>query len=184
MEQGNRSKGYTLVELLISLAVVISLSSLLLPSLTSTNTRHAVNLKIWEIKRHLEYARNLAITHNRQISLCIATQDFQCVRDKGSRLLVFDDKDNNRRWTTEEALYRDTNLGDAAIKLSASWRSSVVRFQNHGGSKESGNFKVCIPTLDQFARQVIFFRSGRIRQSKDSDRDGYDDRSGLPLLCN
>ena len=61
MEQGNRSKGYTLVELLISLAVVISLSSLLLPSLTSTNTRHAVNLKIWEIKRHLEDARSLLI---------------------------------------------------------------------------------------------------------------------------
>lgn len=184
MEQRNHSSGYTLVELIVSLAVLLCLSSLLWPSLTGINTRRAVNLKTWEIKRHLEYARNIAITHDKEITLCSATVDHRCVREQGSRLLVFDDTDNNRQWTAEEALYRDTQLGDALLSLSASWRSSVVRFQNAGGSKESGNFQVCMRGVEHFGRQVIFFRSGRIRLSRDSDRDGYDDRSSLPILCN
>lgn len=184
MEHRNHSGGFTLVELIISLAVLLCLSSLLLPSLTGINTRRAVSLKAWEVKRYLEYARNIAITHNKEITLCTATVDYRCVREQGSRLLVFDDTDNNRQWTAEEALYRDTQLGDALLSLSASWRSSVVRFQNAGGSKESGNFQVCMRGVEHFGRQVIFFRSGRIRLSRDSDRDGYDDKSSSPILCN
>lgn len=184
MEHRNHAGGYTLVELIVCLAVLLCLSSLLLPSLTGINTRREVNLKAWEIKRHLEYARNIAITHDREITLCTATVDYRCVSTHGSRLLVFDDTDNNRQWTAEEALYRDTQLGDALLSLSASWRSSVVRFQNTGGSKESGNFQTCMPGVEQFGRQVIFFRSGRIRLSRDSDRDGFDDRSSSPILCN
>ena len=72
MEQRNHSSGYTLVELIVSLAVLLCLSSLLWPSLTGINTRRAVNLKTWEIKRHLEYARNIAITHDKEITLCLS----------------------------------------------------------------------------------------------------------------
>jgi len=184
MKHEKNSGGYTLVELFVSVAVLLCFTSLVLPSLSGVNTRRTVTLKTWEIKRHLEYTRSIAITRNKEITLCIATLDYRCVRKQGSRLLVFEDTDNNRRWTSEEVLYRDTKLGKATVELSASFGSSIIHFKGNGESKHSGNFKVCEPGIEPFARQVIFFRSGRVRLSGNSDMDGYDNRSSSPILCN
>lgn len=176
--------GYTLVELFVSLTVLLCLFSLLMPSLSAVKTKQAVTLKTWEIKRTLEYARSLAVTQNKTVSVCTAMDNYRCVKRYGSRLLIFNDRDKNSQWTKDESLYRDAILGNARVRLSASWGSSVVRFKNSGESIESGNFLVCMPSPENFGRQVIFYHSGRVRLSKDSDKDGYDDRSRLPILCN
>lgn len=176
--------GFTLVELLVSLTVLVSLFSLLSPSLSTFKTRYAITLKTWEIKRTLEYARSLAVTQNKTVSVCTALDNYRCVKRLGSKLLIFNDRDKNFQWSTDESLYRDTNLANATVRLSASWGSSVVRFKNSGESIESGNFLICMPSPEDFGRQVIFYHSGRVRLSKDSDKDGYDDKSGLPILCN
>ena len=174
--------GYSLVELLVSVTIFLCLSSLVIPSFSSINNRRAVSLKVWEIKRTLEYARSLAVTQNKFITVCVATEDYRCVKQHGSRLLVFDDQYTDYQWVPEEPLYRDVKLGNAAVKLSVSGRS-YVRFDGSGASRGSGNFLVCIPGAEGFGRQVIFFYSGRIRLSKDSNRDGYDDKSGSSILC-
>lgn len=174
--------GYSLVELLVSVTIFLCLSSLVIPSFSSINNRRAVSLKVWEIKRTLEYARSLAATQNKFITVCVATEDYRCVKQHGSRLLVFDDQYTDYQWVPKEPLYRDVKLGNAAVKLSVSGRS-YVRFDGSGASLGSGNFLVCIPGAEGFGRQVIFFYSGRIRLSKDSNRDGYDDKSGSSILC-
>ena len=184
MEQSKHFGGYTLVELFVSLAVFLCLSYLLLPYLSGTNTRRAVNLKTWEIKRYLEYARNLAVTRNKTVTVCIASDNFLCRREGGSKLLVFDDRDENFQWSTDESLYQNVYVGDVSVLLSASRGSSAVRYKNSGESKESGNFQVCIPGLEKFGRQVIFFYSGRIRLSHDINRDGFDEKRGSPIMCN
>jgi hypothetical protein len=42
---------------------------------------------------------------------------------------------------------------------------------------------ICNPLKSDFARQVIVFRSGRIRFSIDKNTDGYDERLGKPIDC-
>lgn len=182
MRSHKHDEGYSLIELLVSLTIIVCLMSLLFPSLSSVNNRRAVSLKVWEIKRTLEYARSLAVTQNRLITVCITTEDYRCIKENGSRLLVFDDQNIDYQWTPGEPIYRDINLAKAQVKLSASGRS-YVRFDSSGASRGSGNFLVCIPGAGDFGRQVIFFYSGRIRLSKDNNRDGYDDRSGSPVIC-
>lgn len=175
-------EGYTLVELLVGLTIFLCLFSALFPSLSAVNNRRAVSLKVWEIKRSLEYARSLAVTQNNLITVCVATEDYRCTKQNGSRLLVFDDQTVDYEWILGEPLYRDINLLNAQVLLSASGRS-YVRFDGSGASRGSGNFLVCIPGATDFGRQVIFFYSGRIRLSNDSNRDGYDDKSGSAIIC-
>jgi type IV fimbrial biogenesis protein FimT len=183
MRQKSHFGGFTLVELLISLSILMSLSFLLLPSLTGVNARYVVSLKAWEIKRNLEYTRSMAITRNAILTLCTARDNFQCVREGGSKLLIFDDADHNYRWTPDESLYRDTRFANVRVNFSASGRSPGLRFKNTGHATGSGNFHICMTHGDDFGRQVIFYYSGRVRLSADSDKDGYDDRSRLPILC-
>jgi len=174
--------GFTFVELLVSLIVLSLLSALAFPSYSGYKARRSVSLKAWEIKRSLELGRSIAVTQNTQIKVCTATVWHQCVKRFGERLLVFEDLNGDRRWTDNESLYKDVTLGDFAVKLSASGRA-YVRFKGSGESLESGNFLVCSARAEDFGRQVIIFRTGRIRLSKDRDQDGYDDSSGQQIVC-
>lgn len=176
------SKGYSLLEVLVSLSILLWLSSLLVPSYAELKARRSVSLKVWEIKRSMEYARNLAITHNRTMLLCAATETYQCVQRSGSRLVVFEDQNEDYQWSADEPLYRDIDTGDALIELSAS-SHAYVKFLSSGRIGRLGNFQICTPSAGDFGRQVIFFRSGRIRLSKDSNQDGYDEKDGSPIRC-
>jgi hypothetical protein len=59
-----------------------------------------------------------------------------------------------------------------------------VRFKMTGESKESGNFQVCSSVPDMtHGRQVIIYRSGRIRLSVDTNNDGYHESASGVIQC-
>ena len=174
--------GFTFVELLVGLVILSLLLSLAFPSYSAYKARRSVSLKAWEIKRLLEFGRSVAVTQNTQIKICTSTVTYQCVKEFGRRLLVFEDLDHNHRWAVDEPIYRNVDLGDFQIKLSAS-RRAYIRFKGSGESLESGNFLICSARADDFGRQVIIFRTGRIRLSRDRDHNGYDDRLGYQIVC-
>lgn len=175
--------GYSLLEVLISLSLLLFLSFLLVPSFTELKARRVVSLKVWEIKRTMEYARSLAITQNTAMLLCTATETYQCVQRNGSRLVVFNDQNEDYQWSADEPLYRDVDLGDALIELSISGGRAYMKLSSSGRIGGSGNFQICMPGAGDFGRQVIFYYSGRIRLSKDSNGDGYDEKSGSSIRC-
>ena len=53
--------GFTLVELMIVLLVFSSLSMVAVPSFVEFQERQATSIKALEVKRMLEFARNIAI---------------------------------------------------------------------------------------------------------------------------
>ncbi len=182
MQSLKNNLGYTLTELLVGLVIMSLLIGVLMPSYTGFKARRAIGIKAWDIKRSLELARSIAVTQHIQTKVCTTDADFHCVKSHGSRLLVFVDDDKDHRWTVGEPIYRDTEIGDFDIALSASQRA-YIRFKGSGESMESGNFLICSEHAGDFGRQVIVFRTGRIRLSKDSNKDGYDDRSGRKIRC-
>ena len=72
--------GFTLVELMIALLVFSSLSMVAVPSFVEFQERQATSIKALEVKRMLEFARNIAITKNKEIKVCLATSDYRCTR--------------------------------------------------------------------------------------------------------
>jgi Tfp pilus assembly protein FimT len=169
--------GYSLAELLVALVVMSFLATLLMPSYSGFKTRRAISYKVWEIKRSLEFARSIAVTRHMQIKACMSDVNYRCVKRFGTRLVVFFDRNKDHQWTPDESIFRDTEIGEFDIKLSASGRA-YVRYKRSGESLESGNFLVCSADAGDFGRKVIFFYSGRIRLSKDADKDGCDVTSG------
>jgi type IV fimbrial biogenesis protein FimT len=175
--------GFTFIELLVSLTILAVLLSLATPSFQRSITRSAIKTQAWEIRRALELARGLALTQQQIWKVCIANSAAQCVKQYGERLLVFRDSDNNYRVDDSDLLYRDHRLSDLDIKLSASGRRAV-RYKPNGEAMDSGNFLVCgNREITDFGRQAIIFRSGRVRLTRDSDNDGYDEKGAQKIQC-
>lgn len=176
--------GFTLIELMVVLLIFSSLSMVAVPSFLQFQQRQATSIKAIKVKRMLEFARNIAITKNKEVKVCLVTSDYRCTKENGNRLLLFHDQNNNHQWNEEDQKYRDISVGSLALKLSVSGGRRYIRFKPTGESKESGNIQVCDKKADNdYGRQVIVFRSGQIRISKDNDLDGYDDKSGLSIFC-
>jgi len=166
----------------VTLMIFSCLSLLVIPSYFGYQSRQNVSLKAWEIKRALELARSIAVEKNTQIKACPSHLNYACMAELGDRFLVFEDSNSNHQWDKDESIYKDIRVEDFTIKISAAGRP-FFRFKSTGESMESGNILVCNLLKTDFAKQVIVFRSGRIRMSKDTNLDGYDEKSGRSISC-
>ena len=174
--------GFSITELLVVMMIFCCLSLMIIPSYFDYHNRHNVGLKAWEIKRSLELARSIAVAKYIQVKACLADENYACVSQLGKRFLVFEDVNADHQWSADEVVYKDISIDDFKIKLSGAGRP-FFRFKPTGESMESGNVMICNPLKSDFARQVIVFRSGRIRFSIDKNTDGYDERLGKPIDC-
>lgn len=177
------SSAFTLIELLVSLGIISILMALAAPSFQRLAARTAIKNQAWEIRRSLELARSLAVSQKSIWKVCTANLSFSCVKEKGQRLLVFADSNNDNQFNGKDVLHRDHKIPDLNIKLSASGRLAV-RFKPNGEAMDSGNFLICGQNqITDFGRQTIIFRSGRVRLSKDTNNDGYDNRGQKRIIC-
>ena len=78
---------------------------------------------------------------------------------------------------------KTSSIEEVKINLSASNRAYII-FKITVESMESGNFEVCDSDSNFIkGRQVIIYRSGRIRLSKDTNQDGYHKSSSGVIKC-
>ena len=179
----NSDKGFTLAELLVSIAILAVLATLAIPSFNNLLDRQAISQQAWEVRRALELARGLAVAEQQVWKVCMADLNLQCVKQQGQRLLVFRDSNNDHLVNGQDKLQLNLQIQSRNIRLSASGRS-YIRFKGSGEALDSGNFLFCgNDKSSQYGRQTIVFRSGRVRLSTDTDGDSYDDVGGKKISC-
>ncbi len=184
MNRYANARAFTLLELIITLAIAAILLVIATPSFTSFAQKRTVSQKTIQVRGALELARGLAISQRQIWTVCTVNALNACVKEEGVRLLVFRDNNLDNSFSPGESLHQDIDLNAAQIELSASFGRSYIRFSEKGEAMESGNYEVCSQNQSfAYGRQVIIFRSGRVRLSSDSDGDGYDDNGGVKIEC-
>ncbi len=175
---------FTLLELIVALAIAAILLVIATPSFTNFAQKRTVSQKTVQLRSALELARGLAISQQQIWTVCSVNTLNACVKQDGVRLVVFRDNNLDNSLSVGESLQQDIDLNAVQLELAASFGRSFIRFSAKGEAMESGNYQVC--SEDQnfaYGRRVIIFRSGRIRLSSDSDGDGYDDNGGVKIEC-
>ncbi|MDX1654550.1 MAG: GspH/FimT family pseudopilin [Candidatus Competibacteraceae bacterium] len=169
--------GFTLIEMMVTLAVAVIVVTLVIPSFTRLlHNNQARNLG-FELQSTLNMARSEAIKRNRQVTVCAKQADaIQCDNSAGGQgewqdgWLVFLDDDDDNVYDAGEELLRlrealemgsiQSNSADTDVDFRAS--GSVLPFDNR-------TYRICL--TDNQKHGIILASSGRARHINADDPD-------------
>ena len=164
-----KSRGYTLIELLIVLAVSSILALNVFPNLSSLLSQERSTILVNNLASALAYARSEAILKQTTILTCQSNNGSECNRSGNwhNGWIIFIDKNQNKQREPEETLlrvYAAVNNGTQATFNGASRVDHYLKYKPTGHAFPNGSFLICNPNIG-VGKALIMYRSGRLRLS-------------------
>lgn len=157
-----RHRGYTLIEVLIALAVFATLGALALPGLREwrQNAQQASRTTAFVVSAQL--ARGEALRRASPVTLCASADGFRCGKDYARGWIVFEDEDDDGDHQPSEPL-----LDAYRVPAEGEVRSTRPRYvwRAYGRRSTNGTVTFCSPTEASRSRAVIVSYTGRPRTS-------------------
>ncbi|WP_017443594.1 GspH/FimT family protein [Gayadomonas joobiniege] len=173
--------GFTLLELLITLALMTIGLTIGVPSLLEILVEHRVNNAIIQLNQSIILARTLAIQKEESIIICPLTASGRCETNWKQGYSIFIDKNDDRKYQEkiDTLISRSQHINNKDRLTYSGGR--MLKFNPLGHlSGRAGTFRYC-PLADSesvYARAIVVSLSGRPRQSADIDGDGKDELAG------
>lgn len=184
----HHKQGFTLVELIVAIAVVAILSTIALPSMSEFLIKMRVDNQITEMQRLLLTARNVAINTGKNTTVCPLSSGV-CTTNWQNEVSVFTNDANTLANSNSFA------ANDELVKVREPIRSGdqlqfahVSVIYSPSGQLVAptvvGSFKYCPENNANKSRGIDLSISGRSYISADIDDDGKDeDRGGDEITC-
>ncbi len=173
-----QNHGWTLIELLIVLAIITTLTVLSLPQ-TDYSSRVSIQQQLQRLSDGIQLAKSEAILLGRPVRLCgLSTSTASQCTDSWATGFMIEVEESvifQHRWTLKGQL---TWQGFGSRTYLAIDERGMLRYQN-------GSFTYCAADLDiTKAQQLIVNAAGRTRLAIDSNQDGIRETSnGNPIVC-
>lgn len=184
----NRPSGFTLIEMLVTLAIAAILMGSMFPSLNAMLERSRATSSINWIVSAVNFTRHAAIVHRNTMTICAPKIGDRCGGNWHRGLIVFSDRNKNARMDGNDKIVARINPpGDhGTLKWRAFRNRQYLQMTQMGYTNfQNGNFVYCPHNQDRrFARQLIINVQGRTRLVHKKDSDGIPiDRKGHQLRC-
>lgn len=183
-----QQRGYTLLELLFTLTVLLILSTLALPSFSSMLRRTQGETLMYSLISAAQLARSSAVMRSESVVFCASSNQLSCGNDWTKGAMVFADPNNNRQLDRNESLLSTlpaTPKGSSLV-MRAALNKQYLRYMSNGLLENTaGSFVYCpANAMERDARNLIFNRTGRLRFGYDQNRDGIPENAeGQPVRC-
>ncbi|WP_368497982.1 GspH/FimT family pseudopilin [Marinobacter sp. 2_MG-2023] len=182
----HKSRGFSLLELMIVVVIAAILVNIALPSFTSLISNQERKGALHDLMGVFAFARQHAVMHGAIITVCPLDATRTCGRDWNGNIHVFLDSDNTRKLIANENLLRTISPSGNGRLIARSLNRSFFQFRPTGFiHSDLGNITWCPESRDPaLAGQIIISRGGRVRIARDTDNDGIpEDSQGRPLHC-
>lgn len=182
------ARGFTLIELIVSIAVLTILISLAAPAfdrfVTSSRASGAIN---W-LNGLVQMTRLAAVSHQAMVTLCPTSSKTGCGGNWNGTLMMFVDHNADRSLNGNDFMVDLLTFpyADSSIKWRSFGNQQHLQITPQGYTNfQGGNFTWCPASLDaSYARQLIISMQGRTRMARDRNGDGLvEDSQGSPVRC-
>ena len=157
-------RGFTLLELMVTVAIVAILLSIAVPSFKTTIEDNRQIAQINELLGSLMYARSEAITENKAIAVCASSTQTSCGSDWSQGWIVY------APGASTITPLRVHSALDGGNTLSSTAGTSFT-FNANGTSSTSGTFTLCDSRLSAYARALYLSSTGIARASQTVGED-------------
>ncbi len=178
-----QSKGFTLLELMISVAIVGILLTAVVPNARGILIRNRIVSEVNYLSSLVQFTRHTAIDEQAVTVMCPSDDFNACTNDWTLPKMIFVDEDNNgARSNDEELLVGSESSHQTHIVRGP---NNPIRFSGNGSVATPATLLFCHNELEsEFARAIIISLQGRLKLSTDTNNDGiYEDNTGTPLSC-
>ena len=184
-----KNVGLTLIELIISIAIMSILAAITIPNFNAFLVQLRVDNEISQLHRMLLNARNGAINYQMPVTVCPLDLQNRCSSQWGNEIAVFIDLNSNNIYepNNNDVLLRTKSAITTSDKLQYGLRRNRIIYAPTGrtsGWGSNGTFKYCPKDYPDKSRAISVATSGRVYTSTDIDNDNIDElRSGIEILC-
>jgi prepilin-type N-terminal cleavage/methylation domain-containing protein len=179
--------GFTLVELMITIAIAAILMAIALPNFSSFLVQTRVDNEISQLQRLLLSARNTAINAEQTVTVCPLNISNRCDTNWHNEISVFIDIDSDKIFEAilDERVIIVKGAIDNKDKLQYGQDSLIYTPTGSiSGGVSTTPFSYCPKDYDDKSRGITVSTSGRSYVTSDTDNDNIDeDRSGNEITC-
>jgi type IV fimbrial biogenesis protein FimT len=158
--------GFTVMELMVTLAIAAVLLSLAVPSYQAFSNRQRMKAAVVSLQQDLLAARSQAVYLRGMVVVCPGHPQGGCSggNDWSEGWIVFEDRNNDRQYQAEEPLLR-RGQGITGVAVHAPASRSELRFFPDGSTPGSnGSIGFCGRGGPEHARRLVISNIGRIRR--------------------
>ena len=156
--------GFTLIELMVTIAVAAIVLSLGVPSFERLIERNQLTANINELVASLNYARSEAVRRNQRVSICHSNDASSCSGTKFEEgWIIFTDQDQDGdRDNPADTILRVHSALPQSISLGENL-SGNLSFKPNGRADDNGRFVMCKNNDLTKARAIFITINGRVR---------------------
>lgn len=175
-------KGFSVIELMIVLAVAAVLLATAVPAFNETIQNNRLATQVNELHAGLSVARSEAVKRNASVKFCLVDTSNECT-ESSNQWIVFLDDDGDDIVDTNEALRVSDPIPGG---INVTFSDDMVVYASSGLATNGVNevFTLCDLRGATDARGLVIGPSGRPRLALDSDEDGtLEDQDDHGLTC-
>lgn len=178
-----KQSGFTLVELLMGIAILGIITAIALPSFSELLVKNRVDNQISELNRLLLTARSLAVNGGNNVIICPITT--KCSTDWHKKISVFVDNNNDGDYDAADTIVKVKEAIQENDKLQYGKKSLTYTATGRlSGTVSATPFSYCPYGHANRSRGIVVSMSGRAYVTSDTDNDDKDeDRNDNEITC-
>lgn len=161
----NSNSGFTLLELLITVAIMAVVMAIAVPNMSAFINNDRLITEINGLTRDINYARNEAILRHTQIGICSSSNTTSC---NGAAWqdgwIVFLDTNGDSLFSAGEEVLKAQQALGGTITLTTTIANTII-FDNRGFAPgQAGTFSICDNRGVSELRSISLSVTGRVRK--------------------